>query len=66
MNDPVLSREHYKCNECGLMSSTSHFLYCKGYEQIRKKYPLHSDANVVKLFQEIIKSREEADKKAND
>ena len=39
MSDPQFLRELYKCSECPLMSSTSHFLFCEGFSKIRQVSP---------------------------
>ena len=63
MNDEVYANENYACEECGCISSYSHIKWCPGYEHLRKYKDLNNPTHLVHYFQEVMKLRDETDKR---
>ena len=61
-SDPTYKREQWTCPDCPLIDTQSHIiLTCPKYDNLRANLNLKNDDDLVKLFQEVMKSREKDD-----
>ena len=61
-SDTTYKHELWTCPDCPLIDTQSHIiLTCPKFENVRANLNLEKDCDLVKLFQEVIKSREKDD-----
>ena len=61
LSDPVYSKQSWRC-ECGEISTTLHFRYCLKYAHLHYGKDFSDTKQLVKLFQDINKLRDEEEK----
>ena len=56
-NDPLYSRQLWKCESCDNISTESHILWCSGFKHLREGLDLKSDKDLAKYLLDVVNIR---------
>ena len=56
-NDPIFKSNNWKCQDCQVLDTQEHIVYCPVYSSIRTGKDLHKDKDLVEYFRKVINIR---------
>ena len=59
--DKKYEKQLWKCDECKLMDSESHILWCSAYQHLRTNKSLNNDKDLCQYLNEVLKIREKSE-----